>query len=324
MKIASILILIVNYRTADLVVENLLALASVVTEAKDFGLKLNAVVVDNNSSDGSFEIISQFQANNRFSWCHVVQSGENKGFASANNIGLNFAFLHGLSSDLYFFLNPDAVVFGDTILAILRFFNKISYPVLVGCTQVDSLKHARPSAFRFPSILTEFQRGANVGLLNRFSDSFNIVFPSTSQPFVTDWVTGAAFVVPHQVLSSVGKMDEDFFLYYEEVELMWRIRRAGYEIWSLPDARVFHEGGASTGVKKGRVASGELPEYWFESWRLYFAKTNGTLYRTFAGIAYLAGCVVAKIVQLARPQRKAESLKSLVRFVRLALVGKRS
>jgi N-acetylglucosaminyl-diphospho-decaprenol L-rhamnosyltransferase len=103
-----------------------------------------------------------------------------------------------------------------------------------------------------------------------------------------DWCSGASMMVRREVLECVGGFDERFFLYFEEVDLCLRIKAAGWEIWYVPDSRVMHVRGQSTGVTVLDQKPRRLPGYWFESRRRYFVKHHGPLY---AGLADAAAVV---------------------------------
>ena len=100
-----------------------------------------------------------------------------------------------------------------------------------------------------------------------------------------DWATGASVMFRTKALEEVGLFDEGFFLYHEEIELMWRLRRAGWTLAFEPRSRVRHVGGGSTGVHS-RKTSGKVeprkPSYWYRSRSRYFGLTRGR------GIALLA------------------------------------
>ena len=87
-----------------------------------------------------------------------------------------------------------------------------------------------------------------------------------------DWVSGACMAVRREVFDSVGFLDEGFFLYFEEVDYCVRARQLGWSCWFVPEARVVHFEGASTGI---RLARKRRPAYWFASRRRFFVKCYG-------------------------------------------------
>jgi hypothetical protein len=87
-----------------------------------------------------------------------------------------------------------------------------------------------------------------------------------------EWVSGASLMLRRGVIEAIGLLDEGFFLYFEEVDYCLRARQAGWEVWYVPESRVVHFEGASTGI---RTASRRRPSYWFASRRRFFAKHYG-------------------------------------------------
>jgi len=85
-------------------------------------------------------------------------------------------------------------------------------------------------------------------------------------------------MIRREVIEQVGGMDERFFLYYEETDYCRKVKNAGWELWYVPQSRVMHLAGQSTGVTDRQEEAQRLPDYWFESRRRYFLKNHGLLY----------------------------------------------
>ena len=98
-------------------------------------------------------------------------------------------------------------------------------------------------------------------------------------------------------LRETGLFDDGFFLYFEEVELMQRMRCAGWQIWSEPGSRVKHIGGASTGVEES-LRPRARPGYWYRSRKRYFALVGGRTYALAANLAWLAGYALIGLPRL--------------------------
>ena len=106
------------------------------------------------------------------------------------------------------------------------------------------------------------------------------------------WVTGAAVMLRSAALQASGLFDDGFFLYFEETELLWRLRRRGWQIWNEPRARIVHEGGVATQIrdpKTGVPFKKPMPRYWYEARKRYFALTGGRGHAFVAGLAWLCG-----------------------------------
>src|SRR5207302_4605393 len=101
--------------------------------------------------------------------------------------------------------------------------------------------------FSFPTLRGEFCRGARTGAVMRVLRVPPVAIESAT-PIEVDWATGASVMLRVDALRQVGLFDEGFFLYHEEIELMWRLRKAGWSIATEPASRVFHIGGSATGV----------------------------------------------------------------------------
>lgn len=316
----SLVVLIVNYRTADLVVQNLAALDAI---RHEIAAPVTAVVVDNGSGDGSVERIAGAIDSMRLaSWVHLDAHGVNGGFAAGNNRAMACAQALGWNADWYLFLNPDAQLEPGALQALADFSGQLAGPAAIGMQQLDEQRRPRPSAFWFPSWMSELQRGASLGLIDRLCPKSRVAMPIGTAPHESDWVTGAAFALPRSVVERVGPMDEGYFLYYEEVEYMHRIRQAGYPVWTVPAAKVIHRAGAATGVKGGATGHKPMPAYWYKSWRRFFIATKGRGGMWACGCAWLMGRTVNALLSLAMPRRRQPSGHRVGTFIRLSLLGK--
>jgi N-acetylglucosaminyl-diphospho-decaprenol L-rhamnosyltransferase len=111
-----------------------------------------------------------------------------------------------------------------------------------------------------------------------------------------DWVTGASVMLRMQALRETGLFDDGFFLYFDEVELMHRMRGRGWGVRFVPASRVTHLEGAATGVGE---SSTPLPAYWYDSRRRYFALTDRISGVLRANLGWLAGSAVMSVKRLA-------------------------
>jgi hypothetical protein len=169
-----------------------------------------------------------------------------------------------------------------------------------------------PSAFAFPSAGHEFVNASLSETLGRLVG----VGPRTiegSASAEVEWVTGASVMVRSAALRETGLFDDGFFLYFEEVELMHRIRAAGFAVRYVPKSRVLHAEGSSTGVD-GKSARPH-PLYWYQSRRRYFARTGRRAAVLGANLAWVAGIVVAGMKKIAgraapNPTRTANILRA--------------
>lgn len=277
-----ILTIIVNYRTADLAEKCLEALA----RERAAGADLSAIMVDGNSGDGSAERLAGFLTRTGFDgWTELLPLDFNGGFGWANNQAI---LSRGADlPDYIYLLNPDAEVTQDAVASLAAALDTHPRVAAVGSQLIEADGAPAASAFRFPSAGREFVRGSQTFALHRLLGIPPIVLtPGEAGP--VDWVTGASVMLRREALAETGLFDDGFFLYFEEVELMHRLTRAGWQIWCEPQSRVRHIGGASTGVD-GKQVQKPKPAYWFASRNRYFTRSGGAAYACLANLAWLSG-----------------------------------
>lgn len=231
------------------------------------GVTFEIFVVNNDSTDGSPEMMRR-----EFPHVHLIQNVKNLGFARANNQAMK------LSQGRYLLLlNPDTLILHDAVTKMVRFMDDHSEvgalgpKILTGEGQID-FRCAR----RFPSLGSELWE--KTGLAARFPNNRLL-----GRHLMGDWdhedcrevelLTGACLVVRREVIDQVGPLDEDFFLYGEDVDWCYRIKRAGWKIFYYPDAAIIHLGGQSSAPVQV-----ELDMEALRSMNLFFRKDYGLLY----------------------------------------------
>ena len=315
-----VLVIIVNYRTPELTTR---ALKSLVDERSDFS-RFDVTVVDGGSGDDSAEALRIELSGPTFEgWTNLLALEVNGGFGWANN----HAILNALCSDTppkyIYLLNPDATVLRGAIKRLARVLDSDPRTAAVGSQLIDEGGAPVPSAFRFPSLIGEFLRGARTGFIERILSWKPLFVDSAASLLEVDWVTGASMMLRSDALRDAGLFDDGFFLYFEELELMWRFQQAGWVVKHEPLSKVSHIGGASTGVD--RHISGERPaaeprkpSYWYESRRRYFALTSGYFGPILATVFWISGHLLwraRRVVGLTRETTLVDSeLSDHVRF----------
>lgn len=283
----AVLVAIVNYRTGPLVAAGLEALAD---ERARYGGVLRVVVVDNASGDDSAAVIeSAVRARGWGDWVQVVRSSVNGGFSYGNNVARRTAADAGFKPDLVWLLNPDTRVTPGALPALVNFMART--PRAGICGSSFEFGDGRPwtVAFRFPSVLGEFENGVRFRWVSRLLEEHAVAQQMGREPEQVDWVAGASMMVRRSVFDAAGAMDEGYFLYYEETDFCLAARRVGFECWYVPDSRVIHEPGQSSGITDQSKQGRRLPHYWYESRRRYFVKNHGRVYAALADLAFAAG-----------------------------------
>ena len=197
-------------------------------------LELDIWVVDNDSEDLSLK-----KAKNKFSKIHYIENKENLGFGAANN-----QVLKQVKSEYILLLNPDTEVEKDTLPVMLDFMQ--NYPEVGAATckalkSIGSLDWAYHRGFPTPwaSLLYFLGNDRLYHLTGRNMDQIHEV----------DAISGSFFFTKKSVLDKVGLFDEDYWLYAEDIDLSYRIKKAGFKIMYVPQVKVTHFKGVSSGIK---------------------------------------------------------------------------
>ena len=227
----------------------------------------------------------------------LIRSPRNSGFAAGNNIAFEAARALPWRSDAVFLLNPDAELRPGAIEELVRVMRARPRVGVVGGLLENEADEPRASAFRFPSAMTEFAAGVGLGVLVR---RWPVALPLSETPVQADWITGACMFINWDLIEAQGPLDEGYFLYFEEVDYQFQARRAGWEVWHAPGARIMHIAGAATGIVGAAPKRGPMPDYWFDSWRLFFEKNYGAAYASRAAALRLAGDWMGHVIRLLR------------------------
>lgn len=276
-------IVIVNYRTADLAVDCLRSIAEQIAQIPG----LRAIVVDNASGDGSVEKLAGAIDRERWSsWTSVLPLGRNGGFSFGNNAGIREALRSTCTVDYVMLLNPDTVVRDRAIHALIEFMDTHLPVGIAGSGLENAGGGAECSAHNAFTPLGELESGARSGILSRALHRYAVTPPIQDVAHECDWVSGASLIVRREVFEEIGLLDEGYFLYFEEADFCLRARKAGWKIWFVPESRVVHLEGASTGIQN---IVRRRPRYWYDSRRRYFVKHFGVFGLVLADALWAMG-----------------------------------
>ena len=279
-----LLTVILNWRTPDMTLRSAEA-ALLAMQGIDGAL----VIVDNESGDGSFEKMTSEVA--RRGWdigphrVRVLQSGHNGGFGAGNNFGIRAGLPDGTRPDYFYLLNSDAFPAPDAIRLLLQHLQAHPQTGIAGSFMHGPDGDPHRTAFRFPSIASEFEGQIRLGPVSRLLGRWVVAQPIPEQTTRVDWLAGASIMMRRKVPDEIGLFDEAFFLYFEETDLCRRAALAGWPSDYVVESRVAHIGSASTGMKTWT----RIPQFWLDSRLHYFTKNHGRLYAVLATLAALAG-----------------------------------
>ena len=278
-------VIIVNYRSAGLVIDCLRSLGPEV--ADNPGMRV--IVADNASGDGSVAMLRRAIADARWAWAEVLPLDRNGGFAFGNNAAVRHLLAAAEPPEFFWLLNPDTVVRPGAARPLIALLMACPDVGIVGGGLEDPEGSRQTSAFRFPTILGELEITLRLGIVTRLLERFRIPTPPTGRAHRTDWVNGASMMVRRSVFDSIGVMDDRFFLYFEETDFCRRARRAGWTVWHEPASRVVHLEGQTTGVTGAARTTKRRPAYWFDSRTRYFRKHLGRTAAFVADVVHLTG-----------------------------------
>lgn len=203
-------------------------------------ISFEVFVVDNDSSDGSVDMVRR-----KFPQVNLIMNKENLGFSKANNQAIRKS-----NGRYILLLNSDTLILGGALSSMVRFMDTHSEAGAAGCKLLNPNGTLQRSCFgSFPTLETEFY---NYFYLSQWFP-YNRVFGK----FLKKWMNydkvceiahclGACMIVRRDTIADVGLMDEQFFLYFEETDWLYRMKKKGWKIYYIPEARVIHFGGVST------------------------------------------------------------------------------
>ncbi len=233
-------VIIVNFNVKYFLEQSL---CSVIKAGKNIDKEI--IVVDNHSTDGSREFLLSRFPSVKFLW-----NNANLGFAKANNQALSIA-----KGAYILFLNPDTIVPEDCFENSIRFFESHADAGALGIRMIDGTgKFLKESKRAFPSPLTSLFKLSGLTKLFPHSKTFaryHLGHLAENENHEVDVLAGAYMMVPKKVLDITGSFDETFFMYGEDVDLSYRIQKAGYKNYYYAHTTIIHFKGEST--KKGSL-----------------------------------------------------------------------
>lgn len=260
-------VIVVSYNTKDL-------LRACLASAMRRGTEI--IVVDNGSADGSAEMVER-----EFPTVALIRAPGNIGFAAGNNLALRRA--RGRHCLL---LNPDAALVDGTTDALAAYLDEHADVGVVGPTVRFPDGRFQSSGFDFPNVSSELRQSRSVEWLARVMGGGPRTAAAGADPEDVDWVDGACLMIRREVVDAVGLLDEQYFLYGEEVDWCYRVKRAGWRVVAVRTASALHHRGQSTGGMSDATVA------YLTNTRLRFFRTHrGTLTALFVSVVFALGCL---------------------------------
>jgi N-acetylglucosaminyl-diphospho-decaprenol L-rhamnosyltransferase len=243
-------------------------------------LDLDVVVVDNESADGTRELVER-----DFPWARVVPS-TNHGFSHANNRGL-------ITTDARYvlFLNPDTEILSGTFEELVRALDARPEVGLAGARQLTPDGALFPTIRRFPNALRLLGDALGAERLPHrpgWLGERELDLALYDTELECDWTSGSFLMARREALESAGYLDERFFIYSEETDLCLRIKQAGWEIRHLPDMTILHHA-EKAGINPKMTAQDVFTRMQYS--RKHFSPAHRGLYLGILGLRYVARAV---------------------------------
>jgi GT2 family glycosyltransferase len=233
-------VVIVNYNVRHFLDQCLASVAKAIQ-----GMEAEVFVVDNNSADGSVEMVAE-----KYPWVHLIANKDNPGFSKANNQAIRISKGHYV-----LLLNPDTVVEEDTFHKCVDFMDRHPDAGGLGVKMIDGKGNFLPESKRgLPSPAVAFYKIFGLSALfpkSKVFGKYHLGYLDQNKTHEVEVLAGAFMMMRTETLNKVGLLDETFFMYGEDIDLSYRITQGGYKNYYFPEARIIHYKGEST--KKSSV-----------------------------------------------------------------------
>jgi GT2 family glycosyltransferase len=241
-------IIIVNWNVEKLLRD---CLRSIYENTKKISFEV--ILIDNASHDGSVEMVKK-----EFPHVHLIANTDNAGFTKANNQGIRIA-----KGRLIMLLNPDTELLGNAVLNMVHFMDAHKDCGALGAELKNTDGSLQRSCKTFPSLEVTLYNSLFLDSLFPSSQIFGkhyMTWWDFNEPREVDQPMGSALMIRREVMDSVGMFDENIFIWFDEVDLCYRIKHAGWKIFFTPSAQIKHHLSKS-----------------FKQWKSVKQMINGTL-----------------------------------------------
>lgn len=267
-------VVIVNYNTKDILDDCLASL-------KNENLKMQVIISDNGSTDGSVEMIRK-----KYPKFKLLENKENLGFAAGNNEARKI-----IKSDYVLFLNSDTIVENNSIEKPLQYIKANSDIGAITCKVVLPSGELDPDTRRaFPTPLTALKH------FTGYSKTYRYLHMHEDEIHDVDVIQGAFLLARKSVLDKINWFDEDYFLDGEDIDLCWKIKQAGYRLVYYPKSKITHIKKASK--KADQKSSLKSVLRGVEAMEIFYKKHLNSKYPFFVNWMVLIGVKVLKLIRI--------------------------
>lgn len=296
-----LLVVIINYKTPELIEGALSSLESELDFTKD-----KVVVVDNNSNDGSLEKINSFINTSGFNhWVEAISSALNGGFSAGNNVGIN-----AYDADYYLLLNSDAYVRKGSIDKLISTMTSDNSIGIVGPRLEWENGDKQESCFYKLTPFGEFLAGAETGIITKFFNLFGVKEVAQGGAIREenpDWLSFACVLIRKEVFNVIGLMDEEYFMYFEDNDFCRRTLDNNFALRYQAQASVVHLNNGYSSAEHNR-----MPAYYHHSRSRYFKNNYGIIGLLLANILWSMGRLILILRQFITLKKNRIPLVNLI------------
>ena len=305
-------IVILNYLATDVTVDCLHSLSScdVLTSGK-----ARVIVWENGTGADAVTTLSDTIEKNQWDdWAELLVSPTNLGFTGGNNRVIERVMESVNVPDYFLLLNSDTLVTNDSLTTLIDFMDHNSAVGIAGSNLLTETGEHQCSPFRFPGIASEFDHSLKLGVVSRLLSHWNVAMIPPGKATSVDWVSGASMILRRKMLEQIGLLDEDYFTYFEDVDLCKRAHQEDWGVWYVPQSQVIHLEGASSGISKKTIK--RRPQFWFQARRRFYIKHEGKFRSLCIDAAFIFGFLLWRLRRLLQGKPDNDPPKMLIDFIR--------
>ncbi len=293
-------IVVLCYRVVDLTIDCLESLSSQIGRVPGARVGL---LENGTGGDSALRLRAAIERHGWDSWVDLTAVDTNLGFTAGNNHLIRPMLESADPPDYVLLLNSDTIVKDGALDSLVDFMDRHPRAGIAGSQMLWPSGELRASPFRFLSMANELDRGLRLGIISKLLSPWGTDMPKPREATVVDWVSGASMILRRTMLEEIGLLDEGLFTYFDDVDICLRASRGGWETWYVPESKVIHLGGASTGVTSKMTS--RRPAYWFQARRRFLLKSYGKAYTALADAAFIVGHSLWRLRR--RIQRKTDT-----------------
>jgi N-acetylglucosaminyl-diphospho-decaprenol L-rhamnosyltransferase len=287
-----LLVAITSYRVTDLTIDCLRSLSGQIARVP--GTKV-AVCENGTGGDAAEQLRRAIEENGWDSWVDLTVIYPNRGFTGGSNAAIQPAMESADPPEYVLLLNSDTIVMDHALDPLVEFMDGHPKAGIAASMLITPDGKIETSPFRFPGIATELDRGLRLEIVSKLLSPWSIALPKPKEACPVDWASGASLILRRTMLDQIGLLDEGLYTYFDDIDICLRAWRAGWQTWYVPESKVIHLGGASTGIAGHVVKPRRYPSYWHQARHRFFTKNYGALYTALADAAFITGYAIWRL-----------------------------